>query len=108
VVRASSGAIEHLLVIERTNIAQAIEELQRARLWVAGLDQAATQPFWELDVSEGLAVVVGSEGSGLSRLVKKRCDILVNIPSRGRVESLNASVAGSIVLYDVWRRRQFG
>ncbi|HEU0167218.1 MAG TPA: TrmH family RNA methyltransferase, partial [Chloroflexota bacterium] len=83
-------------------------ELQRARLWVAGLDQAATQPYWQLDVSDGLALVVGSEGSGLSRLVKKRCDSLVHIPSRGRVESLNASVAGSIVLYDLWRRRQWG
>lgn len=105
VVRASAGAIEHLLVVNAGNLVQAIEALQRERVWVVGLDQDATQPFWEIDASLPLALVVGSEGSGLSRLVKKRCDFLVRIPSRGRVASLNAAVAGSIVLYDVWRRR---
>ncbi len=105
VVRASAGAIEHLLVINAGNLVQAIEELQRKRVWVVGLDQEAEQPFWEMDASLPLALVVGSEGSGLSRLAKKRCDFLVRIPSRGRVASLNAAVAGSIVLYDVWRRR---
>jgi len=105
VVKASAGAIEHLIVIDAGNLVQAIEELQRRRVWVVGLDQDAQQPYWELDASLGLAIVVGSEGSGLSRLTKKRCDFLVNIPSRGRVASLNASVAASIVLYDVWRRR---
>jgi len=105
VARASSGAVEHLLVINAGNLVQAIEELQRRRVWVVGLDQDAQQPLWDLDPSLGLALVVGSEGSGLSRLVKKRCDFLVRIPSRGQVASLNAAVAGSIVLYDVWRRR---
>jgi 23S rRNA (guanosine2251-2'-O)-methyltransferase len=106
VVKASAGAIEHLPVINAGNLVQAIEDLQRRRLWVAGLDQDAAQPYWELDASLPLAIVVGSEGSGLSRLARKRCDLLVSIPSRGRVASLNASVAASIVLYDIWRRRQ--
>lgn len=106
VVKASAGAIEHLPVVEATNLVQAIESLQQRRVWVAGLDQNAAQPYWELDVADGLAIVVGSEGSGLSRLVKKRCDFLVSIPTSGHVESLNASVAASIVLYDVWRRRR--
>jgi 23S rRNA (guanosine2251-2'-O)-methyltransferase len=108
VIKASAGAIEHLNVINAGNLVQAIEELQRRRVWVAGLDQDAEQPYWELDPTLGLALVVGSEGSGLSRLAKKRCDLLVRIPSRGHVASLNASVAASIVLYDVWRRRAYG
>jgi 23S rRNA (guanosine2251-2'-O)-methyltransferase len=70
-----------------------------------GLDQDAQQPYWNLEAGLALALVVGSEGSGLSRLTKKRCDFLVSIPSRGQLASLNASVAASIVLYDVWRRR---
>jgi 23S rRNA (guanosine2251-2'-O)-methyltransferase len=106
VVKASSGAVEHLAVVEETNLAQAIERLQRRRVWVVGLDQHAEQPYWELDVHEGLALVVGSEGSGLSRLVKKKCDFLVGIPTAGHVESLNASVAGSIVLYELYRQRR--
>jgi len=106
VVKASAGAVEHLLVINAGNLVQAMEELQRRSVWIAGLDQDADQPYWELDTSLGLALVVGSEGSGLSRLVKKRCDLLVSIPSRGRVASLNAATAASIVLYDFWRRRQ--
>ena len=105
VAKASAGAVEHLLVGNAGNLAQAIEELQRRRVWVVGLDQQAPQPYWEVDASLPLAVVVGSEGSGLSRLTKKRCDFLVSLPSRGRVASLNASVAASIVLYDLWRRR---
>jgi 23S rRNA (guanosine2251-2'-O)-methyltransferase len=107
VVKASAGAIEHLQVINAGNLAQAIEELQRRRVWVVGLDQDAEQRYWDVDPSLSLALVVGSEGSGVSRLVKKRCDFLVSIPSRGRVESLNASVAASIVLYDLWRRRTY-
>ncbi len=105
VAKASAGAIEHLPVIDAGNLVQAIEELQRARVWVVGLDQQASRPYWELDPSLPLAIVVGSEGSGLSRLAKKRCDLLVSIPSRGRVASLNAATAASIVLYDLWRRR---
>ena len=105
VAKASAGAVEHLLVGNAGNLVQAIEELQRRRVWVVGLDQQAEQPYWEVDAGLPLAVVVGSEGSGLSRLTKKRCDFLVTIPSRGQVASLNASVAASIVLYDVWRRR---
>ena len=80
VVKASAGAVEHLLVIDAGNLVQAIQELQRQRVWVVGLDQQASQPYWELDPSLALALVVGSEGSGLSRLVKKRCDLLVTIP----------------------------
>ncbi len=105
VSKASAGAVEHLLMIEVSNLVQAIEQLQRQHVWVAGLDQRAAEPYWQLDATASLALVVGSEGSGLSQLVKKRCDLLVSLPSRGQVESLNAAVAGSIVLYDLWRRR---
>jgi 23S rRNA (guanosine2251-2'-O)-methyltransferase len=92
-------------VVNAGNLVQAIETLQRQRVWVVGLDQDAQQPYWNLEAGLALALVVGSEGSGLSRLTKKRCDFLVSIPSRGQLASLNASVAASIVLYDVWRRR---
>ncbi|MHB8621150.1 MAG: 23S rRNA (guanosine(2251)-2'-O)-methyltransferase RlmB [Chloroflexota bacterium] len=105
VVRASAGAIEHLLVIEEANLVRAIERLREFGVWVAGLDQQASLAYSDLDAALPLAVVVGSEGSGLSRLVKRSCDFLVCLPSRGKVASLNAAVAGSIVLYDLWRRR---
>jgi len=106
VSKASAGALEHLAVIQTPNVAQALEECRRQGLWIAGLDVQGQYDFDELDANLPLAVVVGSEGSGLSQLVKRRCDFLLRIRTRGRVASLNASVAGSIVLYDVWRRRQ--
>ncbi|MDE3075230.1 MAG: 23S rRNA (guanosine(2251)-2'-O)-methyltransferase RlmB, partial [Chloroflexota bacterium] len=105
VARSSAGAVEHLLVVETANLVQVIEELKGKRVWVAGLDQQAAQDSFSIEAGLPLAIVVGSEGSGLSRLAKKKCDFLVSLPMRGHVASLNASVAGSIVLYDIWRRR---
>ena len=107
VVSASSGASEHLLIAQY-NIAQAIRFLKERGVWVAGLegsDQA--QPLKKVDLSGPIALVVGHEGSGLRRLVRESCDYLVRIPMRGAVESLNAAVAGSIVLFHVWERRDF-
>ncbi len=107
VSRASAGAVEHLRVARVTNLAQAIEKLKRAGVWVVGLERAANAiPYDQADLSGPLALVVGSEGEGMSRLVRERCDWLVKLPMFGRIQSLNAAVAGSIALYEVVRARQ--
>jgi 23S rRNA (guanosine2251-2'-O)-methyltransferase len=105
VVKASAGAVSHLLIAQATNLSRAIEELQRQGVWVVGLDMMAERAFDESDLNMPLAAVVGAEGKGISRLVREKCDFLVNIPMRGRVDSLNAAVAGAIVLYNAWRQR---
>ena len=107
VVRASAGAVEHLLVTQVTNLADTIERLKAHYVWVAGLEAVpSARPYHEADLSGSLAVVVGSEGSGLRRLVRERCDFLLRMPMLGQVTSLNAAVAGSVVLYEVLRQRQ--
>jgi 23S rRNA (guanosine2251-2'-O)-methyltransferase len=99
VVSASAGATEHLLVAQ-ANLATAITGLKEAVAWVIGLDQdREAHPPSEVRLDGALAVVVGSEGEGLRPLVRSKCDILLRLPMRGRVESLNAAVAGSIALY---------
>jgi 23S rRNA (guanosine2251-2'-O)-methyltransferase len=100
VVNASAGAVEHLLVAQVTNLNQAIDELKERNYWIAGLeDDADAQEPNDRMLNGALAVVVGNEGAGLSRLTREKCDFTVRLPMYGRVESLNASVAGSILLY---------
>ena len=100
VSNASAGAVEHMLVAQVTNLNRTIDELKGRNVWVAGLDGAPdTPPVSEARLDGALALVVGSEGEGLSRLTRERCDFLVRLPMHGQVESLNAAVAGSIVLY---------
>jgi len=100
VCNASSGAVEHLLIDQVKNLNQAIERLKKRNIWVAGLDMADdATPLHKADLSGGLALVVGSEGKGLSRLTREKCDFLVQLPMQGKVASLNAAVAGSIALY---------
>jgi len=99
-IRASSGALLHLPLARVANLPRAIERLQDARFTVVGLDETATASIYDEPPSIGrLGVVVGSEGSGLSRLVRERCDGLVSLPMRGRVASLNAAAAATAVLY---------
>jgi 23S rRNA (guanosine2251-2'-O)-methyltransferase len=107
VVNASAGAVEHLAVARVVNLARTIERLKEAGVWVAGLegDAEAAAP-WAVDLSGPLALVVGSEGEGIGRLVRESCDFLLALPMTGRVASLNASVAGSIVLYEIVRQRE--
>jgi 23S rRNA (guanosine2251-2'-O)-methyltransferase len=106
VVRASSGASEHLLVGQVTNLARAIQELKRRDVWVYGLeDVQGASSLWQTDLGGALALVVGSEGQGMRRLVRESCDVLVRLPTRGRIHSLNAAVAGSIALYEAARQR---
>ena len=103
--KASAGAVEHLLVARAPNLARTIERLKGEGLWIMGLDMAGPQSYDEVDLDTPLALVVGSEGRGLRRLVQEKCDLLIRLPMRGRVNSLNAAVAGAIVLYEAWRQR---
>jgi len=107
VSNASAGAVEHLSVARVTNLVRALEALKRRNVWVYGLAADAAQPYWEIDLRGGVALVVGSEGAGLSRLVRSTCDVVVSIPmAEASVQSLNASVAGSLVLYEAFRQRR--
>lgn len=106
VVHASAGAVEHLLIAQVTNLVNAIGILKAHDVWVAGLEAVrGAQRYDQADLTGPLALVVGSEGEGLRRLVRERCDFLVHLPMRGQVTSLNASVAGSVALYEA-RRQQ--
>jgi len=107
VVSASAGACEHLLIASE-NLARVIQTLKQAGLWIVGLENSPEAvPLGEADLGGPLALVVGSEGGGMRRLVRERCDYLVRLPMRGRVESLNAAVAGSLALYAAWRARGY-
>ncbi|GAC1384931.1 MAG: 23S rRNA (guanosine(2251)-2'-O)-methyltransferase RlmB [Herpetosiphon sp.] len=106
VVNASSGAVEHLLVSQVTNLVKTMETLKEQNIWVVGLeDDSAARDYDAVDLAMPLALVVGAEGPGLSRLVRERCDVLIKLPMSGHVASLNAATAGSIALYHLWRIR---
>jgi 23S rRNA (guanosine2251-2'-O)-methyltransferase len=106
VVNASAGAVEHLRIALVGNLVQSLEQLKQAGVWVAGLDAAPdARRLGEADLTGPLVLVVGAEGPGLSRLVREHCDWLVAIPMYGKVESLNAAVAGSTVLIAVRQAR---
>jgi len=107
VAKSSAGAVEYLPIARVTNLAKALDELKRHGYWVVGLDAAGTTLYDATPVDVPLVLVVGSEERGLGHTVSASCDLLVKLPMRGHVESLNAAIAGSIVLYDVWRRRGF-
>jgi 23S rRNA (guanosine2251-2'-O)-methyltransferase len=105
-VRASAGAAEHLSVAQVTNLVRAMEALKAQGVWLAGLDPVpGAQIYTQADLSGALGLVIGSEGKGLARLVRETCDFLVKLPMHGQVESLNASVAGAIALYEARRQR---
>lgn len=99
VVAASSGASEHLL-IDQVNLAQAMDILVENNLWLIGLDGGPdSQPLEQVNLSGPIGLVVGNEGQGMRRLVREKCDVLLRLPMRGQIESLNAAVAGSVALY---------
>ena len=105
VSRISAGAMEHMRIAPVTNLAAAIKTLKAERYWVAGMDAAGKQSLFEADLSGPLAVIVGGEEKGIRPLVKKQCDFLVSIPQASTLNSLNASVAGAVVMYEVFRQR---
>ncbi len=107
VVNSSAGATEHLLVARVTNLVRTMEELKTKGLWIVGLENVPNaQLHYQSDLKMPLALVVGSEGKGMGRLVRANCDMLIKLPMRGRIGSLNAAVAGSIILYEVWRQQR--
>ena len=105
VVKASAGAASHIKLARVTNLAQFIESLKKKGFWIAGLDAGSNKPIWEADLTEPTALILGSEGSGLHRLVKEKCDYVVSLPIRGVMGSYNVSVAAGIALYEVIRQR---
>jgi len=105
VAKTAAGAMEHVPVARVTNIANTIDELKERNIWIVGTEAEATEDFRKLDGTLPIAVVIGNEGKGISRLVRKKCDWTVSLPMRGNVSSLNASVAASLLLYEVYRKR---
>ncbi len=104
VAKTSCGALEYMRVARVSNIAATIDALKKKNIWVYCADMDG-QPWCKTDFSGGCALVVGSEGHGVGRLVKEKCDVVVSLPMRGKVNSLNASVAAGIIMYEVARQR---
>lgn len=108
VVISSAGAAEHLHVAQVTNLATTMRQLKEEEVWLVGLDlDEGAQPLQQIDLNMSIGIVVGHEGQGMRRLVRETCDFLLRLPMRGHVESLNAAIAGSVVLYQAWQARGF-
>ena len=105
VAKTSAGAVEYVPVARIGNIAQTLRKLKDKGFWVAGADMDGSQNYYEADLTGPLVLVVGSEGHGMSRLTKEQCDFIVKMPMVGKINSLNASVAGSILMYESMRQR---
>ncbi len=105
VSKAAAGALEYVPVARVTNLVQALEKLKLMGYWIVGTSLKAESSFASVDYTGKVAVVIGAEGKGLSRLVEERCDFLVQIPMYGKLQSLNASVAAGVLLYEVIRQR---
>ena len=108
VAKASAGAVEYMKVARVTNINAAIEELKEKGVWIFGTAAEGSIPMYQADLTGPAAIVIGSEGEGMSRLVQKNCDVTVHIPMKGSITSLNASAAASILLYEAVRQRLTG
>ncbi|GBG56020.1 23S rRNA (guanosine(2251)-2'-O)-methyltransferase RlmB [Sporomusaceae bacterium FL31] len=106
VAKTSAGAVEYVPVARIGNVAQTLKDLKKAGLWVVGADMDGDKEFYQADLTGPMVVVVGSEGKGLGRLTKEHCDFLVRIPMRGKINSLNASVACSLLLYESLKQRE--
>jgi 23S rRNA (guanosine2251-2'-O)-methyltransferase len=106
VAKASAGASEHVSIARVVNIARTLDELKEQNIWIVGLDERGDRSYDEVDYRMNCAIVLGGEGHGLHDLVRKKCDYLVSIPMAGRVPSLNVSVAGAVVMYEVARQRR--
>lgn len=105
VYKSSAGAIEHMKIAKVTNINTAIDELKDRGIWIYGADMDGESYCFDVDFSGALALVIGSEGKGVSKLTKSKCDVLTKIPMVGSINSLNASVAGGIMMYEILKQR---
>ena len=106
VAKTSTGAIEHIPVVRVGNLAQTVDDLKKRGVWIAGTDAKGSADYRQMDAKLPLAVIIGSEGKGMSRLLKDKCDFLYHMPMVGKVTSLNASVAAALLMYEVLRNRQ--
>ena len=105
VAKASAGAVEYMKVARVTNINNAISELKEKGVWIYGTAAEGSIPMYKADLTGPAAIVIGNEGDGMSQLVRKNCDVMVHIPMKGKITSLNASAAASILLYEAVRQR---
>lgn len=105
VAKASGGAIHHIHVARVANLSQAIEQLKEMNVWIYGCDMAGENVYYEQDYSGGVALIVGSEDTGISRLLREKCDFFVRIPMKGKVSCLNASVAASVIMQEIAKQR---
>lgn len=108
VAKTSAGAIEHIPVARVSNLSQTVEMLQKRGFWALAADAAGTTSLYDTDIKGKLAIVVGSEGQGIGRLLKEHCDYIVSIPMVGKMSSLNASVAAGVILYEAVRQNGLG
>jgi tRNA G18 (ribose-2'-O)-methylase SpoU len=106
--KIEAGAVEYVRVARVTNLVRLIEELKERGIWVVGVEGGTEVSYNEFDFNVPLALVMGSEGKGVRRLVREKCDAMVSIPMRGQVNSLNVSVATGVVLFEVLRQRRVG
>ncbi len=106
VSKASSGAMEHILIAEVVNLKDTVRRLKESGIWVTGLDTRGNMTIFEADLKGPLAVVIGGEEKGIRPIVKKECDFLAKIPQKGPLDSLNASVAGAVIMYEALRQRE--
>ena len=105
VAKVSAGAVEYMKIARVNNINDAINTLKENDVWICGTDMDTNKYYYDEDFTGGIGVVIGSEGYGMSRLVKENCDFLVKIPMKGKITSLNASVSAGIVMYEVVKQR---
>jgi 23S rRNA (guanosine2251-2'-O)-methyltransferase len=105
VYKSSAGAVEHMLIAKVNNISDTIDMLKEKGLWIYGADMGGKDYYFDVDLKGAVAIVIGSEGKGISRLVKEKCDFILSIPMAGKISSLNASNAASILMYEVVRQR---
>lgn len=105
VAKSSAGAVEFTLVAKVSNLAQTIDKLKENNIWVIGADMDGQNDIYSQDFSGGVAIVIGSEGFGISHLIKEKCDFITKIPMFGQINSLNASVAGALMIYETVRYR---
>ena len=106
VSKSSAGAVEHIKIARVNNINETIKYLKEKGLWICGADGDANTYYYNQDLKGALAIVIGSEGFGISRLVKENCDFLVKIPMKGKTTSLNASVSAGIIIYEILRQKE--
>jgi len=103
--KTSAGAAEHMAVARVANLTAAIKELKDSGVWVYGTAAEGSSPLWQTDLKGPICIVIGSEGDGISRLIRENCDFLVSIPMHGQVSSLNASAAAAVLIYEALRQR---